>query len=89
MVDKIREVESAVGNGSKNGPRPEEQDMYKKIRRSLHANCDINEGEIITKKMLVSKRPGFGVPIHLEEFVVGRKATMAIKKDQWIEWSHI
>jgi len=89
MIEKIREVESAIGDGSKTGPRDEEKDMYKKVRRSIHASCDIKAGETITEKMLISKRPGFGIPIYLKEYILGRKAKQDIKQDQWITWSQI
>lgn len=86
MVAKIREVEAAIGTGVKSGPREEEMDMYHKVRRSLHAAKDIAEGEVITENMLVSKRPGFGVPIYLKEILIGRSAKKAIPKDSWISW---
>jgi sialic acid synthase SpsE len=89
MVDKIREVELAMGDGLKNGPRIEEMDMYKKARRSLHAACDIDEGDIITESMLVSKRPGHGMPIYLKKYILGRRAREAIKKDHWITWEQV
>ncbi|MEZ9645219.1 N-acetylneuraminate synthase family protein [Vibrio sp. 10N.261.52.C2] len=89
LVDKIREVESAIGNGEKNGPRPEEQDMYKKVRRSLHVSCDVEVGTVLTNDMLVSKRPGYGIPVHLKDQVIGRVATKSLNKDQWITWGDI
>ncbi|MBT5399569.1 N-acetylneuraminate synthase [bacterium] len=88
MVEKIRIVESAFGDGSKNGPRTEEMDMYKKVRRSLHAACDIESGKIITEDMLISKRPGFGIPVYLKQHVIGRKVKKSIKQDQWVLWEH-
>jgi sialic acid synthase SpsE len=89
MVNKIRLVESAIGDGKKAGPRAEEMDMFQKARRSLHVNCDINTGQIIEKHMLISKRPGLGIPIHFKNVVVGRVARRDLKKDQWIDWSSI
>jgi sialic acid synthase SpsE len=89
MVRKIREAEKAFGDGSKSGPREEEMDMYYKARRSLHAASDIKEGMIINESMLVSKRPGLGIPIHLKRIVIGRVARRDLKKDQWIDWSCI
>jgi sialic acid synthase SpsE len=89
MIKKIREVESAKGDGSKTGPRDEEIDMYQKARRSLHANFDIKAGETITEKMLTSKRPGFGIPTYLKEQILGRKAKQDIKQDQWITWDQL
>ncbi|WP_439437656.1 N-acetylneuraminate synthase family protein [Salinivibrio costicola] len=89
MVKKIREVESAIGNGEKNGPRTEEKDMYHKVRRSLHVNCDVPAGTKITKEILVAKRPGHGIPLHLREHIVGRKTTRDLYKDQWITWEDV
>jgi sialic acid synthase SpsE len=56
------------------------------VRRSLHAAKDIAEGEVITEDLLVSKRPGFGVPIYLKGILIGRSAKKAIPKDSWISW---
>ena len=86
MVQKIREVESAIGEGSKAGPREEEMDMYYKVRRSLHAKVEIKKGSVITEDMLVSKRPGFGIPTYLKDIIIGRKAKEVIQKDAWISW---
>jgi len=89
LVLKIREIESAIGDGVKAGPREEEMEMYSKARRSLHAAVDIKKGCVITEAMLVSKRPGYGVPIYLRDIVVGREAKHDIKKDAWISWDLI
>ncbi len=89
MVKKIREVEKAIGDGSKAGPREQELDMYKKVRRSLHAKVSIKKGEVITEEMLTSKRPGFGITIHLNSSIIGRNARCDIEKDRWILWDYI
>ena len=89
LVQRIREVESAIGLGEKNGPRGEEKDMYHKVRRSLHAAEDLEVDTVITEDMLVAKRPGFGIPIHLKEHVLGRKVAKSLKQDEWITWEHI
>ncbi len=89
MMQKIREVESAMGDGVKNGPRIEEQDMYLKIRRSLHAKNDIAEGQVITEEFLVTKRPGFGVEPYLKKTLLGKVARVNIKADQWIDWTMV
>ncbi|WP_448546858.1 N-acetylneuraminate synthase family protein [Thalassotalea fusca] len=85
MVDKIREVESAIGGGEKKGPRAEEQDMYLKARRSLHVNQDIKVGDVITEEMLIIKRPGFGIEPYRKAHVVGSVAKVDIPKDHWID----
>jgi len=88
MVQKIKEVEHARGDGIKKGPRTElEADMYRKGRRSLHAKVDIALGTTITEEMLETKRPGLGIPPYQKEYVLGKVAKENIKADQWIEWS--
>jgi len=89
MVDKIRQVEAAIGDGAKAGPRAEELDMYAKARRSIHAKIDIKAGDIITKEMLVTKRPGHGIEPFRKNEVIGTTARIDIAKDHWIDWSMI
>lgn len=89
MIIRLREVESAIGDGNKNGPRPEEREMFEKGRRSLHARSSISKGEKITHDKIIIKRPGLGIPPHLIHMVIGRTARIDIDKDQWITWEMI
>lgn len=89
MVRRIRDVETAIGDGRKIGPRPEEQEMFEKGRRSLHARTRIASGSIITPEMVTAKRPGLGIPPYLKDVVVGRVARQDIEADQWITWDMI
>lgn len=86
MTRKIREIESACGDGIKNGPRQEEREMAEKARRSLHARVPIAAGQVISAEMLVAKRPGLGISPLLKAQVVGRIARTNIDADQWITW---
>ena len=89
LVYRLREVESALGDGLKYGPRIEERDMFEKGRRSMHAACDIANGEVILENMLAVKRPGLGLSPHLQSTIVGRTARKNIKQDEWITWEMI
>jgi len=89
MMKKIREIEAAMGDGNKSGPRSEECEMFEKGRRSLHAKCRIAKGEKITRDMLATKRPGLGIEPHLMHIVLGRVARIDIEEDQWITWGMI
>ncbi len=86
LVSRIRDVESALGDGRKSGPRLEELEMAEKGRRSLHAGASIAKGTVITDDMLVVKRPGLGISPALRQQVVGRKASRLIESDEWIVW---
>ena len=89
MMRRLRDVEAALGDGAKTGPRPEEREMFEKGRRSLHAACRIPRGQIITAEMLTVKRPGLGIAPHLIDIVIGREARIDIEADQWITWPMI
>lgn len=89
MMRHLREIESALGDGAKNGPRAEEREMYEKGRRSIHAKTKISMGEVITDDMIMIKRPGLGISPHLSNMVVGRLARVDIEEDQWITWEMI
>ena len=87
MIEKIREIEYAFGDGIKNGPRVEELEMHKKARRSILASKNLRKGDIITEESLVIKRPGFGINPLFFENIIGMKLTSDIKKDEPINWN--
>jgi len=89
LMQRLREVESAFGNGSKNGPQEEEKEMYENGRRSIHAAIPIHAGQIIEKDSLIIKRPGLGIPPYLMEQVIGRTAKHDIQEDEWITWDMV
>ncbi len=89
MMTRLRDIEAAIGDGRKEGPRAEEQEMFEKGRRSLHARVEISTGQLITGDMLTIKRPGLGISPTLREQVVGRKAQVDIEADHWITWDMI
>lgn len=89
MMGRLREVEAAMGDGAKTGPRADELEMFRKGRRSLHARTRIAKGDVITPEMLAIKRPGLGIPPHQAREIVGRVARTDIEEDQWITWEMI
>jgi len=89
MIHRIREVETAIGEGVKNGPREAELEMFAKGRRSLHVLQAVKAGEIILKDNLRIKRPGYGIlPRHFK-IVAGMRATKNISGDHWITWDDL
>ncbi len=89
MVTKIRQLESALGDGKKVGPQEVEMEFYEKARRSLHAEETISKGEVIAESMLTVKRPGYGIKPKHKKDVLGKKAVRKIKKDEWITWDMV
>ena len=88
MVSKIRDIEQAFGDGLKNGAREEEKENLL-LRRSLMANVDIKQGEVINSDNIIIKRPGYGIMPKFFNIVAGRIAKVDIKKDEWITWDKI
>ncbi len=84
MVSGIRDVEKSLGDGLKHGPREEENEMYEKGRRSIHAAKDLKKGDKLSREDLIIKRPGYGLPVPFLDFIIGRTILKDIKRDQWI-----
>ena len=56
------------------------------FRRSLYFTKNISAGEIITKEMVKSVRPGYGLPPKYLLSVLGRKASKDIDKYMPVKW---
>lgn len=89
MVRQIWDVESALGDGQKRGPAPEEIEMYQKARRSVVATCGIPAGTVITPEMVTTKRPGYGIPARDLEKVYGCVAKQDIREDAVMKWEMV
>ncbi|AMV71854.1 N-acetylneuraminate synthase [Desulfuromonas carbonis] len=84
MVRSIRDVEQALGTGTKH-PTPSELKNMAVARKSLVAACTIRSGEPFTAENLAVKRPGNGLsPMHQWE-LLGRKAGKDFAVDEAIE----
>ena len=84
MVDAIRNIEQALGDGQKHVSASEEKNIAI-ARKSIVAAKDIKRGELLTEENLTTKRPGSGIsPMRWEE-VIGTKAIRDFKEDELIE----
>ena len=83
MVQGIRDVELALGDGDKK-PTMSEIKNKKFVRKSLVAKIKINKGEIFTYENIVSKRPGEGIsPMKIDQ-IVGLVSKKDFEKDEYI-----
>jgi len=90
MVRAVRDVEGALGNGRLEGPsEAERKEMYTLARRSLVTTTAIPAGTEITRAMLTTKRPGYGIPPKHLELVVGRAARTDIEQDEVLTWEMV
>lgn len=85
MIQHIRDIEKAMGDGIKKVSQ-EELENYEKGRRSLIARTDISKGSIITEDMITTKRPGYGIKPKYFDMVVGRTAKTDIHEDDILLW---
>lgn len=84
MVDCIRNIEVALGNGIK---KPTEVELKNKLvaRKSIVCLNDIKEGDIYSEDNLCIKRPGSGISPKEWNNIIGKKANRDYKKDELIE----
>ena len=84
MVDAIRNIEQALGDGQKHVSASEGKNIAI-ARKSIVAAKDIKRGELLTEENLTTKRPGSGIsPMRWEE-LIGTKAIRDFKEDELIE----
>lgn len=84
MVDGIRKIEKALGNGIKTAS-PSEKKNIEIARKSIVARRAIVKGEILSEENLAVKRPGNGIsPMKWYE-VIGTKAIRDFAEDEMIE----
>ena len=84
MVDSIRNIEKAIGDGLKIVSKSESKNI-KIARRSIIAARAIKAGEIFSEENLTVKRPGDGVSPMLWDQVIGTKAIRDFEYDEPIE----
>ena len=83
MVDSIRNIEIALGDGIKR-PSLSELENMKAIRKSIVAAIPIKAGDILDESNLTVKRPGYGIsPIRYDE-VIGKVALKDFNADEFI-----
>lgn len=84
MIDAIRRVEIALGDGVK-APTALEKENAAVVRKSIVAAVPIDEGDIFSATNVTTKRPGTGVTPMLWDELMGRTATRAYDPDEPID----
>ena len=80
MVDSIRNIEEAMGDGIKR-PTKSEKPNIDIVRKSIVANKEIKKGEIFSENNLTTKRPGKGLNSMEWDSIIGKVA----KRDYQID----
>lgn len=84
-VRRVRRTERVLGNGRKE-PLACEWDVRASARKSVVAARRISPGEVITRQMLCTKRPGTGVEARHIDRLIGCHTLVAIPADTVIQW---
>lgn len=85
MVKGIRNIEIALGNGTKE-PSNSEQKNISVARKSIVASKTIKKGELLTDQNICVKRPGTGVsPMKWHE-IIGTEAIKDFEADELIRF---
>lgn len=84
MVDEIRQVELALGDGEKKVAEVERPNI-EVARKSIVATKFIRKGDVLSEDNLTVKRPGSGVSPMLWDSVIGTIAVADFLPDQPIE----
>lgn len=84
MVEAIRNIEKALGDGVKKPAKSELKNM-KIARKSIVAKCKIRVGEILTEENMTVKRPGNGISPMKWFDLIGTKAKRNFEEDELIE----
>lgn len=84
MVDAIRNIEQALGDGYKH-VSPSERKNMDIARKSIVAARDIRKGEVLTEENITTKRPGNGISPMRWDSVIGTTAIRDFGYDELIE----
>src|SRR5260221_498667 len=85
MVESIRKVEAALGDGRK-ARADSEADTMQVARRSLTAARDIPAGTILTRGLIAIQRPGTGLSPALLPSLVGRRVRVDVRAGSLISF---
>jgi N,N'-diacetyllegionaminate synthase len=84
MVEAIRNVEKALGDGEKKPTLSELQNMTV-ARKSIVAKEYIRKGETFINENITVKRPGTGIDPSQWNIIIGKQAPRDFKQDELIE----
>lgn len=73
MVDCIRNIEMAIGDGIKR-PNPSEMEISKTVLKSIVAKVPLKKGDVLSTDNVTIKRTGSGIPAAHWDIVIGTKA---------------
>jgi len=88
LVNAVRIVENALGDGIKRICRSEEE-MRAISRKSIVAAGNLQSGHTLTERDLAYRRPGSGMSPMQYPVLVGRSLKVAKKEGEQIRWEDL
>lgn len=88
MVQAIRNIEKALGDGLKK-PSPSESKNMVIARKSIHLIADLSKNHVLHENDLIMKRPGDGISASLISQIIGKKLKSDLSKDHKLNWEDI
>ena len=88
MVDSIRHIELAIGNGNFDLTH-EEMEARKNLRKGFFASRSMKQGEIISEEDLILRRPAGEIGLEHYDHLVGTKLIKGIKKEEVFTFNHL
>lgn len=88
LVNGIRDIEKSLGSKIKK-PNLSETKNISGMKRSLVAKLEIKKGEIFNEHNLTFKRPKKGLDVNFFSKIIGKKANVDIKENEFIEMNKI
>lgn len=85
MVEAIRNIEKALGSGSKQ-PTAEEKEISQVVLKRIVARRFIPEGKVIDEEDLIVKRNDVGISVKYWDLVIGTTARKNYEIDEAIEF---
>ncbi len=87
MIESIRAIESAMGDGIKR-PTDAEMNTRQVARRSLVAVQDLDVGTVLEPRHLAARRPGTAIPPSELKRVLGQIIVKNVRLDEPLTWDH-
>ncbi len=88
LVQGVRTVESALGDGIK-APASEEEDTRNVARRGLYLRRAVKAGAELLERDLIALRPAEGIAPNLMHLVLGRASVRDLAKGARLEWQDL
>lgn len=88
LVDGIRAIESALGDGIKRIQEVEKATQLV-VKKGIYAKSNLKAGDIITEEHLVGKRPVADLGMEEYESIIGKRLAIDLEKDTAISRKHI